>query len=104
MRSLLHRDSGGEPRRPRNRHGKAPNWPRGGWHPPAGFLKKVRVVAEPPFLSVEGEMAAEASAGGWVDGIMIFKFKTDLSGRPPNQSPLADLKFPFARRGRQARK
>ena len=66
------------------------------------FSKGSGSKAEPPFLSVEGEMAAEASAGGWVDGIMIFKFKTDLSGRPPNQSP--DLKFPFARRGRQARK
>ena len=49
----------------RDGHGR----PRGGTthvrcHPPAGFSGMPAVKAEPPFLSVEGGMAAEASAGG----------------------------------------
>ena len=51
--------------------------PRGGTthvrcHPPAGFSGMPAVKAEPPFLSVEGGMAAEASAGGWCDASEVY--------------------------------
>ena len=57
----------------RDGHGR----PRGGTthvrcHPPAGFSGMPAVKAEPPFLSVEGGMAAEASAGGWCDASEVY--------------------------------